>query len=465
MAFTFGSSELVEVAGGDLAFCDGPGESKEGNHLPRRNSERTSEEVAELEALKAKLSPGQVAAIEAIKDWYQNGTTQVYRMFGQAGTGKTTIARLVPYVLSLDDVLFGAFSGKAAQVLRSKGCVPSGTLHSMLYTAPQNLEAARTRQRNMLQKLEEMDVRDEILITAVENHIKELTSMIRANGALYWPTNFESPLADAQLLIADEVSMVSDKMADDILATGVRVLVLGDPEQLPPIRGEGYFTSQAPDIMLTEVHRQALDSPVIALATRVRNGGMIHDDEYAHGKRLDYTKFDQILCWRRATRWGAIGHVRKALGRQPGVPVPGDPVMNLQNNKDLDVFNGQTFTVLEVQPGREEDELLLTLEDGAGEVRDIFSFIAGFTQNGENQALKARIGWNGQTALFTFSHALTVHKAQGSEWGNVCLVDEGRAMWGMEYNRIGSAWADEITRRWRYTGITRASKDITLVRK
>jgi exodeoxyribonuclease-5 len=41
------------------------------------------------------------------------------------------------------------------------------------------------------------------------------------------------------------------------------VLVLGDPAQLPPVKGGGFFTEAEPDAMLTEVHRQAADNPIV----------------------------------------------------------------------------------------------------------------------------------------------------------------------------------------------------------
>lgn len=416
------------------------------------------------------LSPGQEKAIESIKDWFNGDAhAQVFRMFGPAGTGKTTIARIIPKVLGVKRYGFGAFSGKAAQVLRTKGCEPAGTLHSMIYGAPVNLEADRRRLEKSLEFLSNLDElkNDDSLaerVDSIKSEIRELELRIKKYGKLDFPINYESNLANSQLLIADEVSMVSDRMADDILSTGVRVLVLGDPEQLPPVRGDGFFTRQQPDIMLTEVHRQALDSPILSLATYVRNGGRIAPSDYLNGRSVDYTQFDQILCWRRATRWGAIKYVRNLLNRPPGEPVPGDTVMNLQNNKDLGVFNGQTFTVLDVEPGREEDEYLLRLDDGITE-RDIFTYNYGFTQEGEKRGEESRVGWNGDVAFMTFAQALTVHKAQGSEWEDVLLIDESNAMWAMENKIRGEASAQRITRRWLYTGITRASQSLALVKK
>ena len=69
-------------------------------------------------------------------------------------------------------------------------------------------------------------------------------------------------------------------MARDLLAFGKPILVLGDPGQLPPIKGDGAFTSDAPDVMLTEIHRQAGESAIIRLATMARQGQPIPYGEH-----------------------------------------------------------------------------------------------------------------------------------------------------------------------------------------
>ena len=66
--------------------------------------------------------------------------------------------------------------------------------------------------------------------------------------------------------------MVDAELGRDLMSFGVPVLVLGDPAQLPPIQGGGFFTEAEPDMMLTEVHRQAEDNPIIRLSMDIRAG-------------------------------------------------------------------------------------------------------------------------------------------------------------------------------------------------
>src|SRR3974390_1078621 len=170
------------------------------------------------------FSPHQDAALKAVADWLKakpgkNGTPQVFRLFGFAGTGKTTLARHIADGVD-GEVKFAAFTGKAALVMRNKGCENASTIHSMIYRARES---------------------------GVEQPSFEL-----------WD---DAPASRARLIIIDECSMVDAEMGRDPLSFECPLLVLGDPAQLPPIQGGGFFTASDPDAMLTEVHRQAQEDP------------------------------------------------------------------------------------------------------------------------------------------------------------------------------------------------------------
>src|SRR5205823_994557 len=136
-------------------------------------------------------------------------------------------------------VLFAAFTGKAALVMRSKGCIGASTIHSLIYRARDSGEET---------------------------------------------PNFElwddAPASRAKLIVIDECSMVDAELGQDLMSFGIPVLVLGDPAQLPPIQGGGYFTAGEPDAMLTEVHRQAQDDPIVRLSMEVRAGNRLTPGEY-----------------------------------------------------------------------------------------------------------------------------------------------------------------------------------------
>src|SRR4051812_501004 len=83
------------------------------------------------------FTPHQDSALKAVAEWLKakpgkNGTPLVFRLFGYAGTGKTTLARHIADGVD-GKVLFAAFTGKASLVMRSKGCQNASTIHSLIY--------------------------------------------------------------------------------------------------------------------------------------------------------------------------------------------------------------------------------------------------------------------------------------------------------------------------------------------
>lgn len=411
------------------------------------------------------LTPQQTKALDRIGDWHAATGIGIdpFRLFGPAGTGKTTLAREVAGALGLSRVHFAAYTGKAAHVLRSKGCAPAGTLHSLIYLPMSNreakhaLEAARTELQDALERGEGQDWIDD-----AQHEIEDLERQVHTIG---WEWNPESALADAELLILDEVSMVDAKLAADIERYEVPVLVLGDPEQLEPVGGEGYYTMAEPDCLLTEIHRQALDSPVLELATRIRQSadarlGMTEADLSKRSLAMAM-EADQILCWKNGTRWNLVNKIRAALGRPTGQVVAGDRIMCLTNNRSIGVFNGQQFDVLNARPGALGPEM--EVRDDQGNVRRLTAYAAGFEGRAAQDAAKqAYLGGRGNRMLATFANAITVHKAQGSEWDSVYVVNESMDLIDMTARREGRAAGIQAGRRLMYTAVTRASKSITV---
>jgi hypothetical protein len=94
--------------------------------------------------------------------------------------------------------------------------------------------------------------------------------------------NRQSPIAKAKLVVVDECSMVDEALGRDLMSFGTPILVLGDPAQLPPISGGGFFTEHEPDHLLTEIHRQARDNPIIRLAHGCARGQGVHEGRLRH---------------------------------------------------------------------------------------------------------------------------------------------------------------------------------------
>jgi exodeoxyribonuclease-5 len=134
---------------------------------------------------------------------------------------------------------------------------PASTIHSLIYHVSEPTEAEIEK---LKQEIADIAVRLSILPPAErqfeEVRLRKLELQLKDIHKPRFMLNPGSMLREAKLLVLDEVSMVGDEMAHDLLSFGKPILVLGDPGQLPPVRGEGAFTKVQPDVMLTEVHRQ-----------------------------------------------------------------------------------------------------------------------------------------------------------------------------------------------------------------
>jgi exodeoxyribonuclease-5 len=357
-------------------------------------------------------SPQQDEALVAVSRWLKDRDgPQVFRLFGWAGTGKSTLA--VHLAQDVKSVKYAAFTGKAALVMRKRGCKGAQTIHSLIYT----------------------------LVSEKE-------------GEPRFVLDDESPAADADLIVIDEVSMVDEQLGKDLLSFGTKVLVLGDPFQLPPVQGAGFFTADEPDFMLTEIHRQAADNPIIRLSMDVREGGYLERGSYGESlvvsredvDRNAVLEADQVLVGRNKTRLQYNDRLRELKGLPFHEPVEGDRMVCLRNNPRKKLLNGQIWIVTEVtRRSNGKYSLLLADDEGKGETR-VLTHKAFFA--GEEDALS----WpeRRQFDEFTFGYCLTVHKAQGSQWDDVYLFDESFVF-------------REERARWLYTGITRAAEKITVV--
>jgi len=365
------------------------------------------------------FTPHQDSALKAVADWLKarpgkNNTPQVFRLFGYAGTGKTTLARHIADGVD-GEVKFAAFTGKAALVMRNKGCDNASTIHSLIYRARES---------------------------GVEQPSFEL-----------WD---DAPASKAKLIVIDECSMVDAELGRDLMSFGVPVLVLGDPAQLPPVQGGGFFTDVEPDAMLTEVHRQAQDDPIVRLSMQVRGGERLVPGEYGISSVVRKDAFDpqraletdQILVGRNNTRRAYNARLRERRGFDDPLPLSGDKLVCLRNNRRKGLFNGGLWNVAERPTTRRQIlKLRLNPDEGfAGKGVKVSVRSECFTGRIEEFDWPQRKKYD----EFDFGYVLTVHKAQGSQWDDVVLFDESFAF-------------PDSRERWLYTGITRAAKRLTVV--
>lgn len=394
----------------------------------------------------------QEQALHRVAAWRRDpNAQQVFYLAGYAGTGKTTLAR--HFAEAEHDPWFGAYTGKAAHVLRKKGC-PARTIHSMIYVPK---DKSKQRLRTMEQTLADIlaGLRPEQRERGTPETARLQLDIEAERDNLARPAftlNLDSGIRDASLIIIDECSMVGAQMGADLLSFGRPVLVLGDPAQLPPVGDGGYFTDRTPDIMLTDIKRQALDNPILALAQRVREGLPLAVGQYgesrvlAAGSQLDNAlTTDQIIVGKNATRHGFNRRCRALLGRTHELPQTGDKVVCLRNDHDEGLLNGQLWEVAETH-GLEG---YVTMELRSLDEPERLSIVV---EAHREPFLAQKVPtWSRRDAQeFDYGYALTCHKSQGSQWDDVVIKDEGAVF-------------REDRNRWLYTAITRAAERVTIL--
>ncbi len=264
------------------------------------------------------FTPHQNAALNAVADWIkakpgEGGTPQVFRLFGFAGTGKTTLARHIADGVD-GDVKYAAFTGKAALVMRSRGCDGASTIHSLIYRAR------------------------EIRRGAAEFRIMGRCPRIQGQA------DRDRRVLDGRCRARPRPSVIRRA------ATGAG----RSAAQLPPIQGGGFFTEAEPDAMLTEVHRQAQDDPIVRMSMAVREGRSLELGQFGEQRGDQPCQPRSRPCDAgRSDPGSAATHTRRAYnmrvrqkqGIEDPLPVAGDKLVCLRNNRKKVLFNGGLWRV------------------------------------------------------------------------------------------------------------------------
>ena len=406
------------------------------------------------------LTPEQDRAFRAIWHWYRSGVAPRFLLAGYAGTGKTTL--LQHFINQLDsEPLCAAPTGKAASVLQRRlHNARVSTLHRLLYSPL----VPSTENLDILQDALMNDPNNPALLLAIEEEKKRLSEV-----DLKFSIKGNCELGPGRLVIVDEASMVTNRIQGDLERTGVKVLYVGDPGQLPPVNDKGFFHKTNPDVMLTQVQRQALDSAIIRLSMEVREGRYKSTFNYPNCRRVrkseipypEWLTYDQVLTGKNDTRRKINRFFRRSLDHfsdkmlmpNGSYPCKGERLICLKNDQDGGFINGVICTtVSQAEHNASVGELNCSLLYEGMLLRAVplweYPFKVHYYPNTVEDPWVARQGLR----EFDYGYAITVHKSQGSEWDRVLLADD-----------FIMSNQPEFRKRWLYTAVTRAKHELLWV--
>lgn len=389
-------------------------------------------------------------------------------VIGKAGSGKTMLlARLAEALTEAGvETISGDYEGrrrkdkrtlailaptnKAASVLRTRG-VPATTIHRILYTPLYDPEYEKIAEWLMgnAERPEIEELTDAALDRA-EAFFKQNRSVPGALAAaglkgsdfiLGWKRR-EEPL---DIGFVDEASMLDARQYDDLSEIFPTLLLFGDPAQLAPVNQSGSMVfdglPEPRKLTLNRIHRQDLDNPILDLAhalsrdelgfesfERMIEDAAASDDRVVVSPRVEAGLMARspVLVWRNATRIRLIHAFRAAYGAPQDALLPGEPLicdgieLPLKHRKkrlDLEargLIKGAQ--VIYLGPGRRPGFSRLHVI-GAPDPQVSAASIVKIELPDEDEPFipfAANMG-----AAFLHGAAVTIHKAQGSQWPEV----------------------------------------------
>ncbi len=439
----------------------------------------------------------------------QSDASSVMAVIGKAGSGKTMLlARLYEALREAGvDIVSGDYEGKkrtgrrtlailaptnkAASVLRNRG-VPATTIHRILYTPVYDPEYEKVAEwlagQGERPEIEGLtDVALERAWTSYQANASIPAALaaagLRGSDFITGWKRREEPL---DIGFVDESSMLDKKQFEDLQEIFPTLLLFGDPAQLPPVQSEGgmvFETLPAPRVLtLNRIHRQTADNPILDLAhaladpqldfhafERMVEDAAKADDRVVMAQRVEAGLMARspALVWRNATRIRLI-HAFRAAYKAPedelleGEPLICDgielPLKHRKRRLDLEakgLIKGAQVVYL--GPGRKPGFSRLHVI-GAEDPQLSAASIVKIEKEGEEEPFipfAAKMG-----ATFLHGAAVTIHKAQGSQWDTVqVFAPDIYAASRMGRMEAGQA----LWKRLAYVAITRAQTQLRWV--
>lgn len=450
------------------------------------------------------LKKGQEIAVKRVVMWYKlDESNLICRIGGYAGTGKSFIIKYIIKELGLEmeQVEFAAFTGNATVNLIRKGNKMAKTIHKLIYNTRVTEYPIWKTKKGRIVKASDVISTDEVVKQTEKDEFGSVQKTLKfENGVLSYETTkmidkntkeevricdyrkdciterrdyLENPMC--KLIVIDEFSMCSDKMIEDLKSFGIKILLVGDRGQLPPVNSTNSYVDEY-EAELTEIVRQGKGSPIIDASILARKKVAIPYGDYGDEEHIvnfspkelffDHIKkfikwADQIIVGKNATRKKINETARKILGFKGKIPQVGEKIVCNNNSWNTSAYstllgcfiplvNGARGYVKEVQSVDWTNKVIYLDFQIDFDETCVFQNLPVSFKNFDESVIK--VGSNEHE--FDFGYAVTCHKSQGNQYGKVVVLAE--SFWIPELKGIDI----ESERKWLYTAITRAENEL-----
>lgn len=432
------------------------------------------------------------------------GGPAVLALVGKAGSGKTMLLAGLTHALTEAgvDLVSGDYEGKprkdrrtlavlaptnkAASVLRGRG-VPATTIHRILYTPVYDPDYERiaewltgTASRPVIEGMTDLALDR---ARAFYDTVKSIPGALAAAGlrGSDFIRGWKRREDGLDVGFIDESSMLDERQLADLREIFPTLVLFGDPAQLAPVgqSGEMVFDKlpESRRLILHRVHRQDKDSPILDLAHALGDEDLSfdtfeqmvadaarRDDRVVWAERVDAGMMARspALVWRNQTRIKLIQAFRAAYGAPPDALLPGEPL--ICDGIELPLKHRAKRNGLEARglikgaqaiylgpggkPGFSRVHVM-----GAEDPQVSVASIVKIELPDEEEPFIPYAATMG--AAFLHGAAVTIHKAQGSQWEDVQVFAPDLFVAA----RTGRTEAGlPLWKRLAYVAITRAEK-------
>lgn len=369
-------------------------------------------------------NPEQEFIIQEAVNWYYNSHEQIFQYDGPPGSGKSFVLSEIISRLGLDptfEVAAMSFIGSASLVMRNKGLWSAKTAHSWLF----NVEVVQLKDeygRPIMDKLLNVPIRRPKFI----------------------PVNYLDD--NIKLIAVDEGYSMPLKLRDEILKFGIKVIVCGDQNQLPPVNDYPAFLASGKIYHLTQCMRQRGMQDINFLANRARAGLPLINGYYGNSLVIDGRDLsddmlmwaDAIICNKNETRDYFNNRIRSIMGINSKLPMAGEKVVCRNNNwlESVPIGHGMEINLVNGLIGRVANNPDISTYDGEQFSMNFIPDLApavmfansrcNYEHMVSKSAIRKAIRENRYSKgnMFEFAYALTAHVSQGSQFHKVIYVHE-----------------------------------------